>query len=372
MFGIQALDVVISLIFIYLLFSLFVSVVNEILSQFFQVRGKELRFSIERMIGYALRKQFYQHPKINRTQYRSSIFYGTPLWKLYAWIREKISSNIDFGSKDIDKKITNKASPSNISTGTFADTLIDLIQDEAARKELFKQAPFLEKIYQKAEGDVEALREAIENWFDEIMVYTSEWYKQKLRYILLVLGFLTAAAFNVDSVSIFKTLANNPETRGQVVQQAEGFIDSHNLEDGIVVPVTVGDSAASSDTLYSNYAIRDFLESRYEACGGSEQCRKSVNEDYPTLARIDSTYMEVNRLVHEDIEQLSTVLGIGWGSWNGATGWLDWIVRVLGWLVTAIAISLGAPFWFDLLKRVINLKNEITKEKGTTTKTKTE
>jgi hypothetical protein len=37
-----------------------------------------------------------------------------------------------------------------------------------------------------------------------------------------------------------------------------------------------------------------------------------------------------------------------------ATGWLQ---RVIGWLLTAVAVSLGAPFWFDTLNRVMNLRN---------------
>jgi hypothetical protein len=34
----------------------------------------------------------------------------------------------------------------------------------------------------------------------------------------------------------------------------------------------------------------------------------------------------------------------------------DWLVKVLGWLVTGLAVSLGAPFWFDLLNRVVDLR----------------
>ena len=32
------------------------------------------------------------------------------------------------------------------------------------------------------------------------------------------------------------------------------------------------------------------------------------------------------------------------------------ILHLLGWLLTAAALSLGAPFWFDLLKKFINLR----------------
>jgi hypothetical protein len=35
-----------------------------------------------------------------------------------------------------------------------------------------------------------------------------------------------------------------------------------------------------------------------------------------------------------------------------------------GCLVTAIAISLGAPFWFDLLSRLMKLRGGVAKSKG--------
>jgi hypothetical protein len=49
----------------------------------------------------------------------------------------------------------------------------------------------------------------------------------------------------------------------------------------------------------------------------------------------------------------------------GFVGWQDgvpgdaasWFQRLIGWLLSAIAVSLGAPFWFDTLNRVMNLRN---------------
>ena len=45
---------------------------------------------------------------------------------------------------------------------------------------------------------------------------------------------------------------------------------------------------------------------------------------------------------------------IGWS--RPPDGWLDWVKTVMGWLITAAAVSLGAPFWFDLLGKVANLR----------------
>jgi hypothetical protein len=32
-----------------------------------------------------------------------------------------------------------------------------------------------------------------------------------------------------------------------------------------------------------------------------------------------------------------------------------WLFSLTGWLVTGFAISLGAPFWFDLLQKLMNI-----------------
>jgi len=41
------------------------------------------------------------------------------------------------------------------------------------------------------------------------------------------------------------------------------------------------------------------------------------------------------------------------------------MVRILGWLVTALALSLGAPFWFDLLNKFIVVRSTVKpKEKS--------
>jgi hypothetical protein len=45
--------------------------------------------------------------------------------------------------------------------------------------------------------------------------------------------------------------------------------------------------------------------------------------------------------------------------------WTGWALRILGWLVTALALSLGAPFWFDLLNKFIVVRGTVKpKEKS--------
>ncbi|MFV1883823.1 MAG: hypothetical protein ACMZ7B_05005 [Balneola sp.] len=403
MFGIEALDVVIGLIFVYLLFSLFVSIINEMLSSILQVRGKELKFSIERMIGLQLRNLLYGNSRINKVKYRSSFFYGTPLWGIYKWLKKTISSNIDLGSNQIEKKITNEALPSKISRETFADAVMEIMQDEDLREELFKQAPFLKKAYTNATNKTEELKKALESWFDEVMTYTSEWYKQKLRIVLIVLGFITAAFFNVDTFSIVKKLNDDPEARAAIISQAEQFVESYENKDGKIVlkegntdSLFVANETVISKELkeiknsyisaYSDSVKKALKEERFKHLDSetspskkdslilvfnevvSDSIQKlasdSLRINYPNLVAIDSVYQQMSRLKQQEIAMASSVLGLGWdiethGSyWKAIKNQLHWY-SVFGWLITALAISMGAPFWFDLLKKVINIKEEL-------------
>ncbi len=48
---------------------------------------------------------------------------------------------------------------------------------------------------------------------------------------------------------------------------------------------------------------------------------------------------------------------IGWG--DGSVTWKAITSHLPGWLLTALALSLGAPFWFDLLNKVVNVRHGI-------------
>lgn len=59
-------------------------------------------------------------------------------------------------------------------------------------------------------------------------------------------------------------------------------------------------------------------------------------------------------------------LPLGWDrtdtrTWPGKSV-LDWFLKALGLLLTALAISLGAPFWFDVLNRFMVVRSTVKPE----------
>ena len=59
----------------------------------------------------------------------------------------------------------------------------------------------------------------------------------------------------------------------------------------------------------------------------------------------------------EALAQLETLrFPIGWEAPNRPDGAGGWAFAAVGWLLTGIAITFGAPFWFDVLNKVSNLR----------------
>ena len=60
-----------------------------------------------------------------------------------------------------------------------------------------------------------------------------------------------------------------------------------------------------------------------------------------------------------------------WYTWlSAASGspdakWYDWLPKALGWVIAALAFSLGAPFWYDLLQRSKSIKKQGSQKKET-------
>jgi hypothetical protein len=161
----------------------------------------------------------------------------------------------------------------------------------------------------KAEVDqwdsaVTAFRVSIEKWFDDAMDRVSGWYKRKAQLIILGLAVVICFALNVDTFAI-------------------------------------------ANGLYRDTALRTSLVVAAEA-----QAQQPIpGEAEPEL--------DVSELSGE-LSELG--LPIGWSAQDGdargvPSDFVGWIVKLLGVLFTALAVALGAPFWFELLNRLVNLRS---------------
>ncbi len=167
----------------------------------------------------------------------------------------------------------------------------------------------------------------IENYFNEVMDRTSGWYKRTVQKILVGLAILLTVLLNADSIYIANQLALNPTLRAAAVTIAQKTVAAPPSAPGVgTTPLTATATVTSSNSLTE------------------------------PIHQVANTIQSINEIGYP----------IGWKAMPPDLG--SWFLKLLGLLITAIAISMGAPFWFDLLNRVVNLRSAGEKPKAEATK----
>ena len=207
--------------------------------------------------------------------------------------------------------------PSYLSSQNFQSILMDIILkgddagkltqkiDEIQNDEL-KQV--LKQLLNDAGYELDAFKERINGWYNDVMDRAAGWYKRNIQILVTFVGLIVAVIFNADTISVYQRLESNPEELKEIVTMAEAYAKKNELE---------------------------------IQTGGSVQ----------------QQWDQVNHLIQDELQQANSPLGLGWHpeDLRGMTP-SDWVIKILGWIVTALAVSLGAPFWFDLLKKLVNIK----------------
>jgi hypothetical protein len=154
-------------------------------------------------------------------------------------------------------------------------------------------------LHQRAD-DVQHFEALAEQWYDDSMERVSGWYKRRAQVMIWGLGLVLAVVMNVDTVRIGRVLWNDKPVRDAVVQQARR-----------VTLTTTNAPKAQGD---------DSIQKTADSVGKLEKLK----------------------------------VPMGWSS-DDTDGW-GWGGKLLGLLLTGAALSLGAPFWFDLLSKVARLR----------------
>jgi hypothetical protein len=181
-------------------------------------------------------------------------------------------------------------------------------------------------LIREADGDLARLRRLIEHWYDEQMSHVTGWYKRWAQWRLFVVGGLLAVVANVSTIAVAQSLYVDQPVRQAVVAQAQAG--------------QLCDSAPDSDLSCERRQLgilRDLsLPMGWHLGQAVTDCRTG-----------------------NDGEDCGASPG-AWLSWAGdslrAAGVDGVLLRLFGWLVTAAAVSFGAPFWFDALSKLGSLR----------------
>jgi hypothetical protein len=170
----------------------------------------------------------------------------------------------------------------------------------------------------KSGADINGFVAGVETLFDDHMDRVSGWYKRESHKILVIIGAVLVVFFNLDSVRLYEGLNCNSALRGAVAaatNAAGGTDPSHSpLVQGMVQAIPLGWSL-QSDTYLFDSPIACFN-------GDAKTTQNPPAKAPPSF----------------------------WG-------WVVYLLlKVLGLAITVIALSLGAPFWFDTLSALTNVR----------------
>lgn len=187
------------------------------------------------------------------------------------------------------------------------------------------------------EAKLAAIRTNVETWFNDSMDRLSGYYKRGAQTVGFLLGLLLAVAFNVDSISVFETLWREPVVREALVEQVGEFemvdVSAANGDEG-------KDPGEAWDEFYAQFeGINlplgwDFSEPPCVSASGQP---------------LGFNYFAVN-LNRQCIKPVD-LPGETAATWN----WF--VVKIFGWLVSGVAAAQGATYWFDILKKLFNIRS---------------
>src|SRR5579883_117244 len=162
--------------------------------------------------------------------------------------------------------------------------------------------------------ELNQFREEVETWFDRSMERASGVYKRNAKGVALLIGLAIAILTNTDTFHVISRLSRDSAVRNVITQNVSQQQNFNNPAvrrqfykdlDDVSLPLGWDDGNLSQQ----EYELSQLMKSA-----------KKVR------------FQEVLRIIYEGLRML------------------------LGWIISGIAISMGAPFWFDMLKKVMNVR----------------
>ncbi|MBE9040544.1 hypothetical protein IQ235_07060 [Oscillatoriales cyanobacterium LEGE 11467] len=206
---------------------------------------------------------------------------------------------------ELQRAIEDKNSPSHQGISDVIESLPEL--PAPVKHSLAALGTRIQSQKESIEDEVSELQLQIESWFDASMTRSSGVYKRNARGIAVLIGIIVAVATNADSLYITESLSKNSVLRAAITENAGQFV---------------------------------------------------ARDSQPTSA----DFKKLSQEVKESLDEAS--LPLGWRA-NLVTeqalenkGWpLPYLKRLVGWAISGLAISMGASFWYDLLGKVVNVRN---------------
>ena len=321
----KSIDILIGVTVVMLMVSLAVTVLTQAIMNGLQTRGKNLRDGIAGLLkqihgalpddsSKKIAEALLTHPLIKSAGSR----FGTVIHReeLTALLLELAAGD---GPKALEDTVRGelcellRANGIEDPKGTMENVRSLALQLEQAYPALSNNERYAMAFLQEAQS---RLLGKVNGWFDQTIDRVSDRFTNSARLVTFCGSLVIALALQLDTPALVNRLAADPALRQTLVQQAMTISRDHPAE----APAVVNNGLV------------------------------------PQLTDADRKNLQA--LSKSDIIDIPTTVG----DWESRWGEGDWMSKLLGILVTAMLLSLGAPFWYNALKNLIRLRSLIAQK----------
>jgi triacylglycerol lipase len=161
---------------------------------------------------------------------------------------------------------------------------------------------------EQADGDPARLQALVAQWYNDTQERAVGWFRRRLTPRLLAFGLLVTLATNADTLHIFSVLTADDALRNAYIASVEQAFDDPQL--------------------------------------------------LPCLGETPPADMDCEWLATAKQQAIQLTPLLGWDGPGVRQGWAFGL-NVIGWLLTVVALSLGAPFWFDMLQKIMRVRGSL-------------
>ena len=394
----KIIEVLISVVLIYALLSILVSSIVEVLNNRQKSRGKMLHAAILQMLddplnlqyGYLLLKHPLIHSMNNQKEKRPFQYLASDVFS-DAFI-DIIGQQANEGVPISKNKNSEQEHAFTAKGKATSNSAMEMFEKGMLR---MNESPFkdmLQSFYSKSEANYPALKKMIENWFDNYMDRTTGWYKRQQGNKFRLVGLIVAVVLNVDSIHLFKVISMDDNLRKNLTEVAEGVAEDYSPEDKNEQTLLLHQLSVLDSNLLKVYATSDSIHS---------PTIKTLVQETQILSQ---KVFKSDSLRQKQLEQINRVLlmtdqlgfPIGWNKAEAPVSWFSKETEakmpdnklgiylynrndnpdfgsismyIIGILLTGFLLSFGAPFWFDILIKFVNIRKAGQKPSSSTQKT---
>jgi hypothetical protein len=190
----------------------------------------------------------------------------------------------------------------------------------------------------QGQSDLDLVRGNIEEWFNNAMDRLTGWYKRRCLVTTILVGTILAVIINVDSVNLISRLWSEPDLRFAILNNIEGLLTQDNTTTLNVGQLSVIQQQFSQITLPVGWFGSPVSLSGDPEANNIKLCTLFPTQDNDIYGILFSgqCYPIINSPM--------------------TTNLAGWLLKIAGILISGLAASPGASFWFDLLKKIVNVR----------------